>query len=101
MADPTPSDWTNLNDAYGSAREIPSLIETWRKSSSDRLLSELWGRLCHQGTVYPASFAAIPLLLDASRDAEVKMKREALVLIAGILASNDRNGNAAPSEAIA
>lgn len=65
------------------------MIDTWRLDPTDENLSALWGHLCHQGTVYSASFAAIPLLLAASTGISHRSRRDMLLLIAGILASPD------------
>ncbi|HEY5021898.1 MAG TPA: hypothetical protein VII30_05335 [Gemmatimonadaceae bacterium] len=55
--------WAELRDAYGSAKGLPALL-----TDVDTILAnddELWGRLCHQGDVYSASFAAVPHLVRA------------------------------------
>lgn len=49
--------WTSLRDAYGTAGPVEPLLE--RGDTQDRTIwDELWSRLCHQGTVYSASYAA-------------------------------------------
>ena len=83
------ADWTLLQDAYGSAADIPSLIEGWTQQPSDDLMTDLWSRLCHQGTVYPASYHALPLLIDAAAQSSPKNRRDLLVLIGAIIASTD------------
>ena len=56
--------WAELQHGYGSATDIPALIEklVGLPSASDR--SEpwfsIWSALAHQGDVYSASFAAVP-----------------------------------------
>jgi hypothetical protein len=62
--------WTELTDAYGRASNIPRLIrDLQRYPPGDDERAEpyfsLWSALCHQGTAYPASFAAFPHLVDA------------------------------------
>ena len=63
--------WSALRHAYGPAADLPPLL---RSVASDVARSdagegtpwfELWSALCHQGDVYPASFAAVPHLVDA------------------------------------
>ena len=58
------SRWTELRHAYGTAEDIPDLLrqlETFpAEKDDDEPWHSLWSALCHQGDVYPASFAAIP-----------------------------------------
>ena len=48
------TDWALLTDAYGPADEIPALLADASTDDSSAW-DELWGRLCHQGTVSTAS----------------------------------------------
>jgi hypothetical protein len=56
-------DLSNLEDVGGSAQHIPELLEELKNSRDPEILDELWQRLCHQGSVYSASFAALPELV--------------------------------------
>jgi hypothetical protein len=61
-------DWSRLSDAYGDARGVPRALD--RLAAADPgarrdAIDELWGRLCHQETVYSASAAAVPGLVAA------------------------------------
>ncbi len=64
-------EWSALQHAYGSASDIPPLLRSVASdvASSDAVEGtpwfELWSALCHQGDVYPASFAAVPHLVEA------------------------------------
>jgi hypothetical protein len=58
--------WAKLSHAYGSASDIPDLL---RKLAENPMPAgdcetepwfSLWSALCHQGHVYPASYAALP-----------------------------------------
>jgi hypothetical protein len=53
---------------------------------------ELWSRLCHQGTVYSASFAALPVLIDVAEQWKPKERSQLIALAASILASKDVSG---------
>ena len=62
------SRWAELKHAYGSAADIPALLE--RAPSESRPGHEpntawfdLWSALCHQGDTYTASYAALPHLV--------------------------------------
>jgi hypothetical protein len=62
-------EWFELQDAYGSAQNIPSLLSAVETDPSPKRDGEegpwfsLWSALYHQDTVYSASFAAVPHLL--------------------------------------
>ncbi|MFF4185415.1 hypothetical protein ACFYZ9_19675 [Streptomyces sp. NPDC001691] len=59
-------DWSTLHDTYGPAHAIPGLLD--RAIGRDQeAIDELWGRLCHQGTITPASIAALPQLADIAK----------------------------------
>lgn len=58
-------DWSRLEHAYGSAADVPQLFEEVADPElADEAWVELWSCLCHQGTVYSASFAALPVLAE-------------------------------------
>jgi hypothetical protein len=58
--------WNELNDAYGSAAKIPSLLRQLGANTKpsngveSELWFSLWSALYHQGDIYTASYAAVP-----------------------------------------
>ena len=60
----TTIDWSELTHAYGSAEDVPGLFARLGGTEDDEVWQELWGSLCHQGSVYDASWAALPVLTD-------------------------------------
>jgi hypothetical protein len=68
--------WSELRHAYGSARDIPSLLEQLGSLPESSGESEpwftLWSALAHQGDVYSASFAAVPHVVAALAAAPAK-----------------------------
>lgn len=61
----TDPQWNNLEDAYGPATDVPKLLEQLAKDPSQRKQNDepwftLWSKLCHQGDIYTASYAAVP-----------------------------------------
>lgn len=54
------TEWASLRDAYGSAELVPALLAAIEEAGTDDgdLWVGLWSRLCDQGTVYSASYAA-------------------------------------------
>lgn len=85
-------DWSRLSHAYGSAEDIPGLLDQVGTEGGGQVWNDLWSALCHQGTVYSASFAALPRLrgiasAEGVRDDDAAM---AVVLAAAIVAGEDQ-----------
>jgi hypothetical protein len=61
--------WADLEHAYGSAGNIPHLLQQLfalpASSGRDEPWFSLWSALAHQGDVYSASFAAVPHVVRA------------------------------------
>jgi hypothetical protein len=82
------TNWTSLRDAYGTAGTVEPLLE--RGDTQDRTIwDELWSRLCHQGTVYTASYAALPRLAKLAAHHYPSGFVEPLFLATCIVASTD------------
>ncbi|MEU2259330.1 hypothetical protein ABZ557_03425 [Streptomyces sp. NPDC019645] len=79
------TDWSRLCDAYGSAERTPELLDCLGAGAGEEVWRELWGRLCHQGTVSSASFAAIPRLAEVARHGQSDDSSRALVLAGAIM----------------
>jgi hypothetical protein len=86
------TDWSVLKHAYGSAEEIPLLLEQLSANAEDEVWNKLWSCLCHQGTVYSASFAALPVLAEYAESCSPWDRVPALLLAGAILASDDVQG---------
>jgi hypothetical protein len=82
-------DWTSLRHAYGAAGDVPALLDRLTPDPGDEVWGELWSRICHQGSVYSASFAALPALADAASGWQPKQRAQPLALAGCILASQD------------
>ena len=65
----TDARWSELQHAYGSASDIPALLEQLAELPTSEGNREpwfsLWSALAHQGDVYSASFAAVPHVIEA------------------------------------
>ncbi|MEU1623549.1 hypothetical protein ABZ479_40465 [Streptomyces sp. NPDC005722] len=82
-----PVDWSRLDDAYGSAEQLgPLFDEVGDPELEDDAWFELWERLYHQGSVYPASFAALPVLADIATGRRPGEQARALALAGRIVA---------------
>ncbi|MBG0567615.1 HEAT repeat domain-containing protein [Actinoplanes aureus] len=55
-------DWSALTHAYGAADDVPDLLRDLA-GGSGKALSELYGNIWHQGTVYEATAYAVPFLI--------------------------------------
>ena len=60
--------WSELKHAYGFASDMPDLLRQLESLPSSKGDSEpwfsIWSALAHQGDVYPASFAAVPHVIN-------------------------------------
>ncbi|MFJ4524870.1 hypothetical protein ACIP4Y_28630 [Streptomyces sp. NPDC088810] len=84
------TDWSQLHHAYGTAEDIPGLLDAVSPAPKDSGWTDLWSRLCHQGTVYSASYAALPALRDMARQWSPADRQMPLTLAGAIAASTDR-----------
>ncbi|MFC8794142.1 hypothetical protein [Streptomyces cinereoruber] len=80
------TDWSRLSHAYGSAEDIPALLTRVAAGPEPELWNDLWSALCHQGSVYPASFAALPRLAHMAGDEDRVRAVNALNLAGAIMA---------------
>ena len=81
--------WAELQHAYGSASDIPELLNRLRAGDLSAV-DELFANICHQGSVYAASFAAAPHLVEiAAHTTDREVKVHALILVGSIAASLD------------
>jgi hypothetical protein len=62
------TDWTQLSHAYGRADDVPGMLDRLVPDEGAEVWTELWSAICHQGTVYSASFAALPRLTELARE---------------------------------
>ncbi|MEW1638495.1 hypothetical protein AB0469_31115 [Streptomyces sp. NPDC093801] len=84
------TDWSHLSHAYGSAEDMPALLEQTASEPSPERWSDLWSALCHQGSVYSASFAALPWLADVAGSDDREQAVSALNLAGAIVAGSDQ-----------
>ena len=84
-------DWAQLEHAYGPAADVPGQLRDVAVGSPrqrNEAMSELWGNIHHQGTVYPASAPAVPFLARlATSGAVPEGDRGQLVALISAIAS--------------
>ncbi|MFD8688229.1 hypothetical protein [Streptomyces sp. NPDC059651] len=84
------TDWTRLTHAYGSAEDIPILLARIASEAKGGLWDNLWSALCHQGSVYSASFAALPWLAAMAENEDREQAVNALALAGAIMAGSEQ-----------
>ncbi len=95
--------WSNLKHAYGLAADIPTLLRAVAESPSHSDPTSgpwfgLWSALYHQGDVFPASFAAVPHLIEIlARNADCACF-DFFLLPASIELVRYRKGETVPTE---
>lgn len=89
MLDINSPQWKNLTHAYGSAADIPALLEQLKTAPPQRDGTvepwySLWSALCHQYDVYTASYAALPHIVAIAGSRPVSERVDHLLLAASI-----------------
>ena len=85
MLDLDSARWSELRHAYGSASDTPGLLRTLSEAPVGGDYRQepwftLWSSLCHQDSVYTASYASVPHIVDASKAREASCRLEYLHL---------------------
>jgi hypothetical protein len=91
--------WRELGHAYGEAGAVPALLRTLALGSggAEEALGELYGSICHQGSVYSATVYAVPFL---ARIAAAGVCTGGVLGLLGVIAeSRDERGLAAGGSA--
>ncbi|MFE5599349.1 hypothetical protein ACFQ8O_09175 [Streptomyces coelicoflavus] len=88
------TDWSRLHHAYGSAEDIPTLLDRISSEPTNELWSDLWSALCHQGSVYPASFEVLPWLAGMAGGDDREQVVHALTLAGAIMAGAEQSHGA-------
>jgi hypothetical protein len=74
--------WETLRDAYGDGTELAGWLDELTAELRDPTLwDELTSRICHQNTVYTATYAAVPHLVAYAADQSAQGRIEPLVLV--------------------
>lgn len=80
-------DWASMHHAYGSAEEVPALLEALRSPNPEirhQALSDYYGKVLHQGSVYPSTTASLPFLLELGGDPATPGRAEIIELLVDI-----------------
>ncbi|MFD4659725.1 hypothetical protein ACFWP2_29330 [Kitasatospora sp. NPDC058444] len=82
--------WVTVSHAYGSAEDLPDLLRALAEGDEEaagEALSELYGSILHQGTVYSAGVDAVPYLARIA--AAGRRTADVLCLLGGLAESED------------
>lgn len=82
-------DWQALQGAYGDGAEAGALLAALMDPQHQQDWNDAWSHLCHQGTVYTASHAALPVLLAIARQSGRSDRDDALLLAGAIVAGSE------------
>jgi len=92
MIDLDSPQWAELQTAYGSASEVPAMLEDLYAGRAESL-DDLFSYICHQGSIYTGSVAALPHLLKIAQTVQVEdlpeFKVDVLTLAGAICESTD------------
>jgi hypothetical protein len=86
-------DWSSLTHAHGPADDVPGLLRSLRSQDADVRLqasAALHETIWHQGSVYPASAAAVPFLLELLTDPGTAEPEYAVALLGCIATGEGR-----------
>ena len=86
--------WAKLSHAYGKATDVPDLLRGLGSTSPkkrDAAIGQLAASICHQGTLFSATPAAIPFLVELLGAPKVRDKASILRLLADIATLDDES----------
>ncbi len=98
--------WTDLSQAYGTAGDIPGLIKAIAESDPAEMRKhptpwkEVWNSLWHQGSVYPATYAAVPHLVSIAEQNNLTTRLEVLIFCGMICAHGELVAGPLPDDLI-
>lgn len=66
----TDTRWEQLHHAYGPANDVPGILQQLQEGNDEDKDDLFYGMLCHQYTVYDATFAAMPAVFRLLEEQE-------------------------------
>lgn len=92
MIDLDSPQWAELQTAYGTASEVPAMLEDLYAGHAEPL-DDLFSYICHQGSIYTGSVAALPHLLKIAQTVTIEelpeFKVDVLTLAGAICESTE------------
>jgi hypothetical protein len=97
-------EWSRLQHAYGSAENIPALLQQLDSFPSSDGSAEpwftRWSSLMHQADVYPASLAAVPHVVSALASAPTRAGFDYFLFPACVEVARVKGNVALPNELV-
>lgn len=96
-------DWASMRHAYGSAEDVPLLLEGLASGDAaerETALDGMYGAVHHQGNVYDSTLACVPFLF-ALADREEVPERAGIVDLLVSIGGEDPAGGGAPDDGTA
>ena len=84
--------WKSLSHAYRDAADVPTMLEELFRASADArsdAWSTVWSSLCHQGSVYTATYAAVPHIVEHAVSATRAARDNCLIFVGAVAKSTD------------
>ena len=84
-------DWSKLAHAYGPAGDVPAQLRKLASRDPERrrtAMYDLHGNIWHQGTVYEATAAAVPFLIELVSSPNVEDRDEILIFLSELANGN-------------
>jgi hypothetical protein len=88
--------WNNLRHAYGTAGDVPDMLRMLASKSSQQreaTWDRLWSALCHQGSIYEATFAAVPHVVAIGVARAIDERLDYCAFVGAVAASAARAPN--------
>ena len=103
MAERSSLDWRHLSHAYGTAEDIPALLDAIEAFPAETDWQaepwfSLWSALYHQGDIYPASIAAVPRIVSTLAREPTKVTLSFFLLPASIAVADNARQLDVPAE---
>ncbi|MEV8592286.1 HEAT repeat domain-containing protein [Streptomyces sp. NPDC052012] len=97
-------DWASMRHAYGSAEDVPALLEGLASADAaerETALDGMYGAVHHQGDVYDSTLACVPFLFALAVREEVRDRAGIVELLASIggVASDEPGGDGTAARA--
>ena len=76
--------WRELHECFGPAVDVPKLLRRLADPSSANVWDDMFTHLCHQGTAYSASYAAVPHVVRIAESTTAGERLMPLFFIASV-----------------
>lgn len=105
--------WKELRQAYGTAEAVPELLRAMEKEDAQQVAmttsgggsksvwGDIWSSLCHQYSVYTATYAAVPHMVSVAENGSLALRLDVLVFCGTVQAFGKLEGGPVPADLMA